>query len=178
MADEQNPQQLQSEDDHSGQPLFAGYSEKPIPLTAYAGFIGAYVAAFGGFLAALRSRGQRVPKQMSGEELLLLGVATHKLARLVTKDWVTSPLRAPFTRLEKSVGEGELQESARGTGVQRALGELLTCPWCMAPWTAAALAYSWVFTPRLTRLVASMFTMVTISDFLQHVYEAAKKLSR
>ena len=68
----------------------------------------------------------------------MLGIATHKLSRLITKDWVTSPFRAPFTKFKEADGVGEVTEEARGTGMQQAIGELVTCPWCVGPWVAGS----------------------------------------
>lgn len=42
------------------------------------------------------------------------------------KDPVTSPFRAPFAVYEESTGAGEVRETPRGTGMQKALGELFT----------------------------------------------------
>lgn len=58
-------------------------------------------------------------------------MASHKAARMVTKDRVTSAVRAPFTRFEHDAGPGEVSESARGRGLQRAIGE--TSPSAAAP---------------------------------------------
>jgi len=45
----------------------------------------------------------------------------------------------------------------------------------MGPWVATALAFGFVFRPRATRLIGGIFAVVTISDFLQHATEVAKK---
>ena len=68
---------------------------------------------------------------------MLLGAATAKLSRLVAKDRVLAVVRAPFTRFDEDTQRGEVSESARGTGVQRALGELLVCEYCLAQWVSA-----------------------------------------
>jgi hypothetical protein len=102
-------------------------------------------------------------------------VATHKLSRLIAKDTVTAPLRAPFTRFEGPQGQGELHEEVRGHGARHTLGELLTCPFCLAQWVATAFAAGLVFAPRPTRLVASTFATVAISDALQNVYAFLQK---
>jgi hypothetical protein len=107
--------------------------------------------------------------------MLLLGIATHKLSRLLTKDMVTSPLRAPFTVFEGSAGDGEVQEGARGSGLQHALGELVTCPFCFGQWVLAGLAFGLVTRPRQTRFVASLCASLTLADFLQTAYGFAKK---
>jgi hypothetical protein len=157
--------------------IVEGYSREPVPLGAYAGFLGAFGAAFLGFLAVSRASGRQPPARLPVGDVLLLGVATHKITRIVTRDWVTSPLRAPFTTYKGSTGGGEVEERARGQGLRRATGELLTCSWCFAPWTAAGLAYGMVLAPRTTRFIGSMFAAVALSDYLQHGYNGLKKLS-
>lgn len=68
------------------------------------------------------------------------GVATHWLSRIITKDWVTIPVRAPFTRYRKSLPGGEVLEESRGKGLRRAVDDLPTCQFCIGPWVAGALA--------------------------------------
>jgi hypothetical protein len=58
-------------------------------------------------VAAGRRRGARclpadrlLPDQVSPGDLLLLDVATHKMSRLLAKDWVTSFYRASFTEYQ------------------------------------------------------------------------------
>lgn len=106
--------------------------------------------------------------------MLIIGIATHKLSRLIAKDRVTSFLRAPFTRYQGPAGQGEVDEEPRGTGLRRATGELLVCPYCLGQWVGASLTVSYVAAPRVTRLVATMYTSYTIADFLQLAYKAAE----
>lgn len=106
----------------------------------------------------------------------MIGVATHKLSRLITKGAVTSPLRARFTRFHGSTGESEVAEEIRGGGhVGHAVGELLTCPFCMSVWIATGFCGGLVLAPRATRLTAAMLAGVTVSDFLQIAYETARQ---
>jgi hypothetical protein len=75
--------------------------------------------------------------------------------------------RAPFAELEDNGGRGELEEKARGTGVRRAIGELLVCPYRLDLWLVAAFAIGLLFAPRPTRFIAAIFTALTVSDFFQ-----------
>ncbi len=160
----------------AGQKLFAGYKGgEEMPLAGYAALLGIYNAAFSVLLLAAKQSGRQLPERISYADLVLLGLATHKLSRIISKDRVTSPLRAPFTEYVEPAGASEVKEKVRGTGMQRAVGDLLTCPWCMGPWVATALAFGFVFRPRATRLIGGIFAAVTISDFLQHASDAAKK---
>jgi hypothetical protein len=45
----------------------------------------------------------------------------------------------------------------------------------MAPWCATALAFGFIFAPRVTRFFAGIFASVAVSDFLQRAYSAAKE---
>jgi hypothetical protein len=107
--------------------------------------------------------------------MLTLGVASHKLSRLIAKDKVTTPLRAPFTEYEEEGGPGEVEERARGEGPRKAIGDMLVCPYCLGLWVVAALSIGLLFAPRLTRFVAAVFSALTISDFLQIAYKAAEE---
>src|ERR687885_688224 len=100
-----------------GEELFAGYKGgEEMPLAGYATLLGVYNAAFAAMLLAAQKSGRDLPEWISYADLLLMGVATHKLSRLITKDFVTSPLRAPFTEYKKSAGAGEVNEKSRGEG--------------------------------------------------------------
>src|SRR5205807_1092615 len=81
-----------------------------------------------------------------------------KLSRRLAKDPVTSPIRAPFTRATGVSGPAELAEEVQGGGLRRAVGELLTCPFCLDQWVATAFVCGLTVAPRATRLVAATFT--------------------
>jgi hypothetical protein len=153
---------------------YAEPEERP-PLLAYAVMIGVFNAIFAGGLFAARRSGRPLPERVAAADLVLIGTASHKLSRLISKDKVTSPLRAPFTELEGSGGPGELEESSRGHGARRAIGELLVCPYCLGLWVVAGFSLGLLFAPRLTRFLAAVFSALTISDFLQIAYKAAEE---
>lgn len=151
---------------------FAGHSEQYRPLAGYLVLIGAFnglVAA--GLVAAHRA--DRLPDRVGGGDLALGAVATYKLSRLLSRDRVTSGLRAPFTRFQEDAGHGEVEEAARGTGLRRAVGELLICPNCLGQWVAGAFAAGFIAAPRGTRAVASMFAIDAAADALQLLHSAA-----
>jgi len=156
--------------------FFAGYKGgEEMPLASYATLLGIYNAAFAALLLTAKQSGRQLPKRIGYGDLVVLGIATHKLSRIISKDRVTSPLRAPFTEYVEPAGENEIKEKVRGTGMQRAVGDLLTCPWCLGPWVAGALAFGLIFKPRATRLIGGIFAAVTVSDFLHHASEAIKE---
>jgi hypothetical protein len=144
------------------------------PLAAYSAVLGGYAGLLGVVTAVGRARGVRLPTRFTVQDTVLVCLATHKASRLVTKEAVTSPLRAPFTTYEKATGMAEVNESARGHGVQHTIGELLTCPFCLGVWAASGLTAGMVFAPKVTRLVTTALTAVAVSDSLQLLYDGAK----
>jgi hypothetical protein len=153
---------------------FAGYSDTDQPLGGYTVLAGTFTAAMAAALLSAQRRG-RLPEQIGTKDIIVLGLATHKVARLLTKDAVTSFLRAPFVRLEDKSGSASVEERPRGTGVQRSIGELISCPECTGQWVAAGLFVGLVHAPRLTRLIAAMYASLTIGDMLQFVYAGLKR---
>ena len=145
------------------------------PLGSYLATMGTYGASVAALFGAGALAGKRLPTRVPPWDVLLLGVATHKLSRTITKDTVTAPLRAPFTEFAAPQGQGELHEEVRGHGLRHTLGELLTCPFCLAQWVATGFTAGLVFAPRGTRLVATTFTAVALSDALQNIYAYLQK---
>jgi hypothetical protein len=154
---------------------FAGHSpDQARPLGGYGVLTAAFFAISGGFGAWLRRSGGTLPERPQARDVALVAVATHKVARLVAKDRVTSAVRAPFTRFQDDAGGGEVDEAARGQGLRRAIGELLVCPYCLSMWIAGAFTAGLIVAPRPTRWVASVFAAVFGSDVLQIAYKKAE----
>jgi Protein of unknown function (DUF1360) len=145
------------------------------PLASYAALTGVFGAGLGGALLALRASGRELPERLSAADIILVGVASHKLSRMTTKDKATSFLRAPFTSLKGNAGHAEVDEEPRGHGARRVIGELLVCPYCLAQWITAAMSVGLVSAPRLTRFVAAIYTELALADFLQLAYLAAEE---
>ena len=143
-------------------------------LAEYATLLGFYVASVA-VLTGMAIEKDRLPRRFSLLDLALLGIATHKLSRIVAKDRITGILRAPFVNYICGAGAGEVEEEPRGRGIQRGIGHLVSCPYCMAPWCATTLAFGLIFAPRVTRFFAGILASVATSDFLHRAYVAAKE---
>jgi hypothetical protein len=155
---------------------FAGHSPgQERPLGGYAVLTGSFALAAGAFAAWLHSSGRDVPDRIAPGDLALVAVATHKASRLIAKDRVMSIVRAPFTRFQDDAGPSEVDEAARGTGLRRAIGELLVCPYCLGMWIAAAFSAGLLVAPRPTRWTAAVFATLFASDVLQMAYAKAEE---
>ncbi len=146
---------------------------EPRPLGGDLGAMGVYMGLVGTGVAAVRASGRELPERIPFGDVALLAVATFRLSRRIAKDPVTSPLRAPFTTYRGTSGHAEVAEEVREHGgAKHAVGELLTCPFCLAQWVATGLVFGYATAPAATRLAALTMTLVAGSDILQFVYDA------
>jgi hypothetical protein len=137
------------------------------------------MATFGGiwaaFAALTRTDRATLPARYHVGDLIVGGIATHKFTRIISKAGVTTPLRAPFTEFEGEAGDGEVNERPREKHPQHTIGELLTCPFCLAPWVSSGYVIALAIAPRAARAWAATFSIVAASDFLQHAQAAVRE---
>jgi hypothetical protein len=140
----------------------------PPPYGAYAALVVAYAA---GLTAAggLARRLGRSPATSTPLDLALLSAATFKASRTIARDRVTSFAREPFVEEHAYAGEGE---HPAGTGLRRAVGELVTCTRCIGTWTAAGLVATQLVAPRVGRLLTWSLAAAAANDFLQAGFTA------
>lgn len=134
------------------------------PHAAYGTIAGLF---FGG-LATVAALSRRSPPA-TALELVALAAATFKASRALTRERVGSFVRQPFVEGNADTGE---DERPAGTGFQRAVGELVTCPRCLGTWTAAGLASAQMLSPRFGRLVTWTLGASAANDFLQAAFTA------
>ncbi|MEV5433651.1 DUF1360 domain-containing protein [Streptomyces sp. NPDC052701] len=140
------------------------------PLKGYAALAGTFATGVALFAVAARRRGLQLPERVPPWDLALLGTATFRASRLLSKDRVTGFLRAPFTRRQGDAKDKEVNDTARGGQARRAVGSLLSCPFCTATWIGGALTASYACAPRATRLLCAGLSAVTMADWLQYAW--------
>lgn len=153
---------------------YAGGEDRPL-----SGYL-VTMSVYGGLAAALGFASWRkgLPETVRPWDLTLLSLATFGLSRTLTKDSVTSPLRAPFTTYGGVSAPSELHEEVRSHGpVSHSIGELLTCPFCLGQWVATGFASGFVLAPRASRMAAATLSAVAVSDMLQHLYGVLQRAS-
>jgi hypothetical protein len=134
------------------------------PLGTYLLLTASFNALAWSFAALLGAK-RRAPLY----DVCLLGTATHQISTIVTTDRVTRTLRTPFVEETPSGGE-----KPKSHGPKRALGELMTCPYCMAPWIAAGMTGLYFVSPNTTRAFSTIMSVAAISTFLSRGYAALK----
>jgi hypothetical protein len=138
------------------------------PYAAYAGILSTFVgglAAAGGIAKLL----DRDAREQSTLDLAVLGLATFKAARTVSRDEVTSFLREPF--VEGHAKDGAEEPVTTGD-LRQAIGELVTCSRCIGTWIAGGLAASQIIAPRFGRLLTWTLATAGANDVLQAGFAA------
>lgn len=126
---------------------------------AYAAIVGAFLGGLG-VVAALARRSPPA----SALDLVALSAATFKASRTLSQERIASFVRDSFV-------EGE-EERPAGEGMQRALGELVTCSRCVGIWVAAGLASAQMVSPRFGRALTWTLGAAAANDFLQAAFVA------
>jgi len=132
------------------------------PYAAYAGITGTSVGglAVAGALAHLLDR----EPEHDALDLVVLGAATFKAARTISRDDVASFIREPFIEGEAGLGD----EHAVETGdLRQAIGELVTCSRCVGTWVAGSLATTQILAPRFGRILTWTLAAAGLNDWLQ-----------
>jgi hypothetical protein len=133
------------------------------PYGAYAGITGTFVGglALAGALAHLLDRD---PREHDALDLVVLGAATFKAARTITRDDVASFIREPF--VEGEAGEGD-EHAIESGDLRQAIGELVTCSRCVGTWVAGGLASTQILAPRFGRVLTWTLAAAALNDWLQ-----------
>jgi Protein of unknown function (DUF1360) len=86
-------------------------------------------------------------------------------------------LRAPFTTYQGTSGPAELSEEVRGSGARKAVGELVTCPFCTSVWVATGFTAGLIYLPRTTRPTVGTLAALAGADLLQFAHAWLQKAS-
>jgi Protein of unknown function (DUF1360) len=138
------------------------------PYVAYAVIMGTFVGglAAAGALAHLLGRD---PREHDTLDLTVLGLATYKASRTISRDEVTSFLREPFV---EGTAHGGGEDPVETGDLRQAVGELVTCSRCIGTWVAAGLATTQILAPRFGRLLTWSLAAAGVNDWLQAGFAA------
>lgn len=147
-----------------------------LPLKGYATLAALYGISMASLLGWANKRGKLV-KTVSVPDLVVLGLGSQKLARLMTQNRITTFARQPFTTYGGGSGSlpAEVNETARrdGGALRQALGEMMTCPYCASTWTTGSLFGLYLANRRLGRSLGVFLTAATLTDLAQRFYRRA-----
>jgi Protein of unknown function (DUF1360) len=132
--------------------------------------IGTFLGSMATF--SLMARCRETEATASPFDLVLLGLASYRIGRMLAYERVAAPLRAGVTTTAPDPsGFGETVV-ARGEGARKAIGELLSCPVCVSTWAAAGLVYGMQLAPAPTRVLAKTLGVAGVAELVLGATEA------
>lgn len=104
------------------------------------------------------------------EMILILGLASFRLTRLIVFDKITNFLREPFFDEiveEDENGEKEVFLVPKTVGMKKWIGELLSCYWCIGIWVSAGLLSLYLFLPKIGCLIILLLAIAAIGSIIE-----------
>jgi hypothetical protein len=133
------------------------------PYGAYAGIMSTFLGGLA-LAGGLARRLGRDTRERDALDLAVLGLATFKASRTVSRDAVTSFLRDPFVQGEAHDGAEDPVETG---DVRQAIGELVTCSRCVGTWIAGGLTATHILFPKFGRMLTWTLAAAGVNDWLQ-----------
>jgi hypothetical protein len=137
--------------------------DRPVEPHDYAALNLAYGALLAAVVVGTRERAREDPIQT--RELIPIAAATFALAKVVAREKIGTWVRDPF--VEVSGGE----RRPRGTGLRRAVGELVTCTRCVGAWSALTVVGVRMVDPPAGRTVTNVLAASAANDWLQSSFK-------
>ncbi len=138
------------------------------PYRAYASIMGTYIGGLAA-TAALAHLLDRDGEESDGLDLIVLGAATFKASRTISRAEVASFIREPFVEGEAHGGDDDPVDTG---DLRQAIGELVTCSRCIGTWVAGGLGATQILAPRFGRLLVWSLAGAAANDFLQAGFTA------
>ena len=135
--------------------------------------VGAYSALTLG--AGVARRRRDVP---SVSELVVVGLASHRVGRMLAFERVGEPFREPFTATVPDESGADDTVVARGRGVRWVVGELVSCPTCVATWAALAMSLMRRFAPGPTSILIGSLATAGVAEVVNGLSERLEWTAR
>jgi len=132
----------------------------------YAVLASVFLTGLAGVAGLAGRRRQEGAGPIAAHELPALALATFALADTVAKEKVSTWLRRGF--VEEDDQHHPL--APKGRGMQRAVGELLTCTRCVGTWSALVLVGLRTASPAAGRATTNVLALAGANDLIQGAF--------
>jgi hypothetical protein len=132
--------------------------------------ISIFVGILGTFAGRLVRREDRL--HLRSFDLLMLGLSTFRMGRMIAFEGVAAPLREPFTETRDDASGAGQTVVASGHGMRHVFGELMSCPICAGTWVAAGLVYGLHLLPGPTRVLLAIMSATGVAELCYSTTEA------
>ncbi|HEX2195271.1 MAG TPA: DUF1360 domain-containing protein [Candidatus Limnocylindria bacterium] len=104
-------------------------------------------------------------------DVTLTALAAHRIGRMLAYERVAEPIREPFTATVTDASGVDETVVARGTGMRWVIGELVSCPLCVATWASLALTAGRRFLPGPTQVLVRVLAIAGLAELNYSVVE-------
>ncbi|MCP8968357.1 DUF1360 domain-containing protein [Ectobacillus ponti] len=104
--------------------------------------------------------------------LVLFSFAAFRLTRLLVYDKITAFIRAPFIeeiQVPEEDGSVSTYMKLKGSGLQRWIGELLSCYWCTGVWVTAFLLLCYYMMPKVAEPLLLLLGVAGIAAIIETI---------
>lgn len=104
--------------------------------------------------------------------IILLGLASFRLTRLIVFDKITEFIRRPFfDEVEEQEADGtiEIYLIPKKSGVKGWVGELLSCYWCTGIWVSMLLAGLHLYQSTVGEYIIIVLAIAAIGSIIETV---------
>lgn len=109
---------------------------------------------------------------MDAWTVILMGLASFRLTRLIVFDKITEFLRSPFLDEIVEIDENGLEQTyliAKPSGIRKWLGELLTCYWCTGIWSSIFLVSIYFIFPTAGEIIIVVLSVAAIGSIIETI---------
>jgi hypothetical protein len=124
----------------------------------YAAINAIWISLAAALVAGSRGRASRDP--ITTKELIPLAAATFAVSKAVARERIGSWVREPFV-------DDSASQKPKGSRLQRAVGELVTCTRCVGTWSALGVVGLRVMHPEAGRTMSVILASSAANDWLQ-----------
>jgi len=104
--------------------------------------------------------------------IMIIGLASFRLTRLIVYDKITEFLRSPFFDEVKEMDDEGMEEIflvPKKSGWKKWIGELLSCYWCMGIWSSMFLIFMYFYFPMFGELVILILSVSAIAAIIETI---------
>lgn len=98
-------------------------------------------------------------------DFILLTLAIFRLTRLFVYDGVCAFIRDLFVDIKEH--KGQLIRTKKVFGLERALSDIFSCPWCFSLWGGSVFIWAYLMFPSVMLYVALILSISSLASVLQ-----------
>lgn len=102
----------------------------------------------------------------------IFSLAVFRFTRLIVYDKITSFIRSPFieeVQIQEHDGTMSTYMKVKGTGLQKWIGELLSCYWCTGVWISAFLLLFYHWIPKVAEPVLALLALAGAAAIIETI---------